>query len=580
MMRFTRALNFGSALEAESSAVAGRFDLQGLEALLDGRSRIEFSFDGGEVNPYLVVQFFGVIDDGTGGSGIRLAELVAALSLTTDLGLGQPLEHVLRSSLIATRLAEAAGLDEEERAVVFYVSLLAFVGCSADSHETAAMFGDDIAIRAAIRDVDRVGVGFVARRIGRGSPPVRRALMVGSFVATGGRAMAEAMRGHCEVTGELALQLGLGPEVRDPLEQMFERWDGRGRPAGLRGDELAPAIRIVHIAGVVETFHHRDGVEGAIEVADARRGTQFDPALIDRFCRDAPMFLDGLGEVGTWDAVIDSQPGLRAVLSEQELDLALEAFADYADLKSPYTVGHSRGVAGLVADAARGSGLPEAEVTEVRRAALVHDIGALGVPSSIWDKPSPLSPAEWERVRLHPYLVERTLARPKQLASFAAVAALHHERLDGSGYPRGLAGPGLSPPARLLASADVCHAMSEPRPYRPALTRPEAERALRAEVLAGRLDGDAVNAVLAAAGHRVRRRAEQPAGLTRRELEVLGLLARGHTNRKMAERLGISAKTVGNHIEHIYTKLGTSTRAGACLFASRYGFVDDADVDG
>lgn len=489
------------------------------------------------------------------------------------------MEHVLRSSLIAIRLAEATGLDADEQAVVFYVSLLVFVGCSVDSHEMAALFGDDIAIRAAFHEVDRIGPGLVAGRIGRTRGPLRRVQLVGSFLASGGRSLVESLRGHCEVTGELALQLGLGAKVRDPLQQMFERWDGTGRPAGIRGQDLAPAIRIVHLAEVVERFHHRDGVEAATEVARARRGTKLDPVLADRFCADAGMFLDGLGEVATWDAVIASRPALNPMLSDDELQLALEAFADYADLKSPYTVGHSRAVACLAADAARGSGVPEAEVREVRRAALVHDIGTLGVPNSIWDKPSPLSPAEWERVRLHPYLAERTLARPKQLASIGALAALHHERLDGSGYPRGLAGPGLSPLARLLAAADVYHALIEPRPHRPALAKAEAERTLRAEVIAGRLDGDAVNAVLAAAGHRIRRRAEQPAGLTRRELEVLHLLVRGHTNRAIAERLDISAKTVGNHVEHLYAKIGVSTRAGACLFATRHGLVDTLGTD-
>jgi HD-GYP domain-containing protein (c-di-GMP phosphodiesterase class II) len=291
------------------------------------------------------------------------------------------------------------------------------------------------------------------------------------------------------------------------------------------------------------------------------------------------VFLEGLGEMATWDVLIESQPALSPSLSEDQLQHALQAFADYADLKSPHTVGHSRAVANLVADAARGLGFPETEVNEVQRAALIHDIGALGVPNNIWDKPSSFSPAEWERVRLHPYLAERTLARPKQLASLGALAALHHERLDGSGYPRGLAGPGLSPLARLLAVADVYHALIEPRPHRPALTSTEAERAVRGEVIAGRLDGYAVNAVLTAAGHRVRRRAEQPAGLTRRELEVLNLLARGHTNRAIAGRLDISDKTVGNHVEHLYAKIGVSTRAGACLFAARHGLVDGIDID-
>jgi response regulator RpfG family c-di-GMP phosphodiesterase len=230
-------------------------------------------------------------------------------------------------------------------------------------------------------------------------------------------------------------------------------------------------------------------------------------------------------------------------------------------------------VAELAGAAADRYQLPEAEVTTIRRAALVHDLGRLGIPNTIWDKPAPLSHAEMERVRLHPYYMERMLASSRALAPLGELAAQHHERLDGSGYRRGLRGSALSPGARILAAADVYHALVEPRPHRPALAPDRAVKELRQEVKSRRLDGAAVDAVLASAGHRIRRRREWPAGLTAREVEVLRLVALGLTNREMAERLVVSKKTVASHIEHIYGKIGVSTRAAAALFASEHGLL-------
>jgi HD-GYP domain-containing protein (c-di-GMP phosphodiesterase class II) len=273
--------------------------------------------------------------------------------------------------------------------------------------------------------------------------------------------------------------------------------------------------------------------------------------------------------------VIAAEPALQVLLSEREFDAALEAIADYADLKSPYTLGHSRGVADLAADAGRRQGLGDGVVIGLRRAGLVHDLGRLGVSNAIWDKRGALTPAEWERVRLHPYLSERMLAASRALAPFAPLAAHHHERLDGSGYPRGLSGAALSPAARILGAADVYHAATEPRPHRPAHTPKQAAAELRAEVKAGRLDGDVVEAVLGAAGHQERRRRERPAGLTSREVEVLRLLARGLSNKEIAELLVISGSTAGKHIEHIYEKLDVSSRAAASLLAVQHGLLPE-----
>jgi HD-GYP domain-containing protein (c-di-GMP phosphodiesterase class II) len=511
------------------------------------------------------------------GSELRTAELVASLSLAMDLGMGQPMEHAQRSCLLGLRLADDLGLEESERVVLYYVCLLAWIGCHGDSYEMASLFGDDIAARAGTRDYDLVGLDgwrYLARHVGAGRSVLGRAKAFGSFAVSGWRTVEEFDGTHCAAAGDFALRLGLDPGIRDALQHSFERWDGKGGPHGLSGEELALSARIVQLVDFVVAWYRIGGVEGAIAAARERRGGQLDPDLVDRFCRLAPVVLPELDATPTWDALIEAEPALRPTLGGEELDAALEAVADFADLKSPYFTGHSRAVAALMEAAASQYGLPSGEGVKVRRAALIQDIGRLGVSNAIWDKQGPLSPAEVERVRLHPYFVERMFARPPLLAELGALAAMHHERCDGFGYPRGLPGGALPPSAKLLAAADCYQALVEPRPHRPAVAPEEAEPEIRLEVRAGRLDGEAVDAVLAAAGHRVRRRRQWPAGLTPREVEVLRVLARGASNKEIARELVISPKTAGNHVEHIYVKTGARTRAGASLFAMKHGLLD------
>lgn len=510
---------------------------------------------------------------------MRLAEVVAALSLGTDLGMGLPMEHVLRQCLVSMRMAERAGLDAADHGVVYYMALLAWVGCHVDAYEQAKWFGDDLALKADFRTVDFDGPAatarFMAGHFGAGSPLVARAKLGVEMMRSGRPRRREALQRHCHAANDLAGRLGLGERVRRSILQTFERWDGKGVPDGTKGDDILPTARIVNLADVVEVYQRAGGTSSAIEVARERSGTQFDPALVDVFCSAAHQIFAELDAVTNWDAVIASEPGLTTWLSESEFDGVLEAIADFVDVKSPFTIGHSRGVAELAAGAARCYGLPPDDVTFVRRAGLVHDLGRLGVSNAVWDKPGTLTAAEFERVRLHPYLSERILASSETLAPLGALAVEHHERLDGSGYPRGITANAMTLPSRILAAADAYRTRVEPRPHRPPCAASAAADQLCAEVRAGRLDGDAVNAVLRVAGQRVTRNPQLPGGLTTREVEVLRLLAIGLKPSEIAQRLVISHKTARNHVEHIYTKIGASNRAMASLFAARHGLIGD-----
>ena len=507
---------------------------------------------------------------------VRLAELVAALSLGVDLGFGQPMEHVLRECMIALRLADRIGLDEAERSTVYYAALLVNVGCHSDAHEQAKWFGDDIALRSGKYEHEFRSLRAAAatmKLVGSGNPPLHRFRVGLEFVVSGRRDLDGMIARHSSLARLLADRLGLPNAVQEAVGAAYEQWDGRGWPGGLAGDRIPIAARLTQFAEFVEVALRIGGLDAAVALASKRAGSQFDPSLTAALRADPEGVLGGLDSTHTWDAVIAAEPALRVSLSGDELDGALLAIADFVDLKSPYTLGHARGVADLAAATAERLGLAEADADVLRRAALVHDLGRLGVSNAIWDKPGPLGAGEWERVRMHPYLTERMLHHSELLAPLGAIAVQHRERLDGSGYPRGLSGGAIERPARILGAIDAYRSMREPRPYRDALTPDEAAAELSADARAGKLDAAAVRAVLAAAGHRVGRRHEWPAGLTTREVDVLRLLARGLSSKQIAVELVITPKTTRNHIEHIYAKIDASSRVGASLFASEHGLL-------
>jgi len=508
---------------------------------------------------------------------VRLAELVASLSLGIDLGFGQPMEHVLRQCLIALRIAERLGLSDESRAATYYTALLINVGCHADAHEQAKWFGDDLTAKASKFEHGISGLRATAagmRSLGSGNFPLHRFRVGLEF----------AISSHREVDGifvhhaSLAEQLRLSGEVADAVSAAYEQWDGRGWPGQAKGQDVPMASRLSQLAEYTEVAHRVGGVDGATLLARKRSGKQFDPSLVTVLCDHAEDILGDLDNVRSWDAVIAAEPALSVVLTDDEFDAALLAIATFVDLKSPYTLGHSEAAGDLARAAGAALGLPAAELGTLRRAGLVCGFGRLGISNSIWDKRGPLGAGEWERVRMYPYFSERMLHQSGTLGPLGAIALQHRERLDGSGYPRGTASGAISRAARILGSADAYQAMREPRPQRPALAADEAAKELRAEVRAGRMDPEIVEAVLSGAGHRVRRRRDGVAGLTAREVEVLQLAARGMTTREIADQLVMSPKTVGNHIEHVYTKINAANRATASLFAVKHGLLPEDEL--
>jgi HD-GYP domain-containing protein (c-di-GMP phosphodiesterase class II) len=413
-------------------------------------------------------------------------------------------------------------------------------------------------------------MGAVVRTVAPGRSAGLRAVEIARTLPKVGREYPGIAAANCEVAGMLTDRLGLPASIGGLFEHLQERWDGKGAPGRAEGERVPLPLRVAHVARDADVQRELGGAERAARVVRERGGRAFDPAIAQLFADEAEAILALDGGAQVWEETLAREPAPHLSLEGEAIDRALSAIGDFADLVSPYFVGHSAGVAELATAAAQRCGLEADDLTAIRRAALVHDIGRVAVPVRIWQKPGPLTTDEWERVRLHPYHSERILSRSPFLAALAQIATAHHERLDGSGYHRGATATTLIRPARVLAAADAYHAMTEPRPHRRALPPAEAAGILGQEAGAGRLDPDAVTAVVEAAGHRAPR-LERPAGLTEREVEVVGLLARGLQTKQVAHMLGISVKTADHHVQNAYRKIGVSTRAAAALFAMEHG---------
>ncbi|MEA2640200.1 MAG: hypothetical protein QOF51_1594 [Chloroflexota bacterium] len=508
------------------------------------------------------------------------AELVAALSLAGDMGIGLPLEHCLRTCYISLHIAARLGLDADTREDVFWAALLKDSGCTSFTTQIAAFVnGDEMEARrqflyadaGKVRDVMEWALAYVGAR----SAPLARAGQLMDFMANGRDFFHEGFQSAVEVAQRIATRLEMRPSVCQVLGTIFERWDGKGLPRGLRGEAIPIAARVVYASTYFDVFSRLGGPDAARKVGLARRGTAFDGAIVDAFLHVAalPGFWGPLEGESILETVLALKPGKPAAPAEEPaLDAMALAFADFVDMKSHYLAGHSRRVAGLACGLGRRLKLPAAEVAVLNRAALMHDAGFVAVPSfTVNRRPEERSRPDQDAIRLHPQYAETMLRPAPALAREKAMVGSHHERPDGAGY-RGLGWDDVPLGARIIAAADQFDELTHDQLGMLAIEPEAALTYLRREAGTS-LDPDIVRLLvdeLGAPSTPSAARAPLPAGLTDREVEVLRLLSRGMNRREVAKALVISDATARHHLEHIYDKIGVTTRVGAVLFAMEH----------
>lgn len=508
---------------------------------------------------------------------VRLVELLGTLSLACDAADGFAHETTLRSALLAASLARASG-DEGLVPDVVVGALLRHLGCTGFAVEEAHRYaaGDDVGLRRVMAAVDfgrpEQAVALIGSQLAAHAAPAERAAAVNALLGDGPEAAARHDAAQCDAAERLARLLPVSAAAATVARDAFERWDGHGGPAGRAGDAISRVARIVEVACVAELFRSRQGRGGAEAELRARAGHQLDPSLVAGFLADAGGHFDALDDRrhSVWELLCAAESGSQVLVGEAQVDDVALAYARFTDLKSVWFTGHSEDVAALAAAAAAQQGLAPARGADLRRAGLLHDIGRVGVPTGLWDLPRALGPRERERVRFHAWETERILGATPLFGRVARIAAAAHEQADGGGYHRGHVGDDVAAEAALLAAVDHWSALRADRPHRPARTALAARDEMAAAVRLRHLDRTAVDAVLAAAELApLDRRAAGawPAGLSDREVEVLRQLSRGSSDKRIAADLGITAKTVAHHVQHVYDKIGVRSRAGAVLFA-------------
>jgi HD-GYP domain-containing protein (c-di-GMP phosphodiesterase class II) len=503
---------------------------------------------------------------------VRLAELLSPLAAAADAAAMLPPETAQRTALIALGLGRAIGLPPASQADLLFAGLVRHLGCSATAHEETRLMGDEQELRGELNAVDHASplevLKGASRGFAKGRSAARRARAVATFMVRAPAALPGIFAARCEVSARLGRRLGLTEDAVRALDEAYERYDGKGMPRRRRGETLSPLSSVLAVAEWVAMYLPLLGGEIlALDALGRRAGGQFDPKVVSALIGARNEILAPARREAPLAALLDAEPAPHRTIADPRA--VAEVLADFADMKSTFTLGHSRRVAALARDAARAQGLPAADADALELAGLLHDLGRVSVSNAIWDKPGSLDAGEWDKVRAHAHFTERVLAAAAPFASVGRLAAADHERMDGGGYPRGAAPAGA---ARILAAADLITALGEPRPHRPAHTPARAAAIAVEEAAAGRLDRAAVNAVLEAAGQ-TKLRAEPPRGLTERELDVLRLLARGQVDKEIAAALGISHRTVHHHNQSIFGKLHVATRGAAALFAVENGLL-------
>jgi HD-GYP domain-containing protein (c-di-GMP phosphodiesterase class II) len=508
----------------------------------------------------------------------RLSELLGVFAVAGDLGRGQQVGHVFRSCVIAMSVARHMALPPAQQKDVYFTCLLMHSGCTAGAAQIATfLMADELSAQRDIClcDPDSVAqvMGWLWRHNRPGSALPARLWRFVQAVTQAEQSLAEVETGCSDVGARIAERLGLSQGTRDSLYHICERWNGKG-PHKLKAGAVPLPARIVNTSMIAEVFYSSSGAEAARAAVRRRSGKSLDPAVADAFLAvsQSPELTSALQQADGWSDVCALEPGdSRVMVPDSEYDTFFLALADFSDLKLPHAPGHSRAVAALAERVARRAGMSETDVTLARRAALVHTLGHVAVPAILLEADRPLTAAETEKVRLHPYFTERLLSHAPSVSEAGRVAAMHHERPDGAGYPHGLKGSQMPDAAKALAVADAFQEMVEgghgraPLPQSGALQAIQAGAGAQFDEKCARALAEEFGARPAAASPPPRQ--DWPASLTTREVEVLRLVARGNTVGEAAKQLVISESTARHHLEHIYTKIGVSSRAGAVVFA-------------
>lgn len=519
------------------------------------------------------------------GQGLRLAELLAVLSLATDLAHQVPAESALKDAVLSVAFARHLGLAESDLSDVYYLALLYHLGCTGAAVEQARVSGgDDGSVRRAFSELDVTDNIQILRlaltELANSLPAVDRARAIATFMTAGKESMLVMQNAVCETSARMADRLGAGPNVSKALLEVYSRWDGKMFPLP-PGEGVSLIARITHLVHVAQFYAMAGGPGAAAQVVRKRRGGEFDPKLADAFVPICPELLSRVGAGSVWEQALDAEPGPHRLVPQAQLDEVTLAIADFTDIKSPFTLGHSRQVSRLAEASGASLGLSAKDQESLRQSAYVHDLGNVSVPQRVWLKDGPLNRPELEAVRLHAYHTERILSASRSLQRLGALAGVHHERLDGSGYHKGVGAASLPLSGRILAAAEVYQSLCEERSWRPAFPEAAAAGMLIDHANNGTLDRRAVDSILEVAGQQpARRRIAWPANLTEREVDVLRLIAAGHSNREIASSLHLSEGTVHTHTINVYAKTNVHTRAGIALFAIEHDLIVAANQPG
>lgn len=422
-------------------------------------------------------------------SEASLAEILSAFSYALDLTEGQPAGHSIRACWIGTKLAQAIGLQAGSLRDVYYAVLLKDLGCSVNAAHVTQMFvGND---RKLKHDFKLIGPEpqdfsqFIMTKVGVDASEDVRGAAVANLLANAGAIMTEIMDTRCTRGADIARQMRFSEDVAQAIAHLDEHWDGSGLPLGIAGEAIHIGARIALLSQVVDVFFIAGGSKPAMAEVMRRSGTWLDPSLCNIFLRlaSSPVFWTALEADDLAEQVLAFEPATEVIaVDEDYLDDIAIAFGQVIDAKSPFTCGHSERV-GLYADLiARHMGMNDADRRRLRRAAILHDVGKLGISSTILEKPGPLDESEWLEMRSHATMTGEILGRIAAFNDIAVIAAAHHERLDGKGYPMRLDGTMISMESRIITVADIFDALTADRPYRPALSVDEALHIMAADV--------------------------------------------------------------------------------------------------